>query len=91
LPGDGSIADIHDREHYGDALQDAADRVAGGQLPVSLRKISDQHHAKLMSLITTMRAVGVNEDLVRHSVHEIIASYEKELVSATIRLSKECT
>lgn len=64
-------------------------RVAGGSLPPHLEVLTERHIYRLETLLETMRNAGIEEDLVRHCVREIIGSYEASLVDALVRLSKE--
>ena len=64
-------------------------RVAGGSLPPHLKVLTERHICRLETLLETMRNAGIDENLVRHCVREIIGSYEAGLVDVLVRLSKE--
>ena len=70
-------------------LTAVSERAAGGALPLQLKTLTDKHLAQLETLVEAMRMAGIQEDLVRHSVSEIVSSYERELVDALMRLSEE--
>ena len=70
-------------------LLDAEQRAAAGMLPPQLQHLSERHLQQLVKLVVAMRAAGIDEALVRHSVRQIIDSYEHELVEALMRLAKE--
>lgn len=82
------MKDADDCENYRTRLHDAARRIAGGRLPPLLQVITDRHIMRLELLVEQMRAVGIDENLIRHSVREIVASYENELLDATLQLSE---
>jgi hypothetical protein len=69
-------------------MAEAERRAAGGNLPRQLRDLSERHLVQLENLVETMRAAGVDEALVRHSVREVVESYEHELVMALMRVSE---
>lgn len=66
-----------------------AERAAGKALPPNLKALTERHIERVLTLVDTMRSAGVDESLVRHSVREVIDSYEKELVDALTRIAKE--
>ena len=77
------------REVYVAELSAASERVAGESLPPHLRALTERHLARLETLLEAMRGAGVDEDLMRHSVREIIDSYEAHLIEVLVHLSKE--
>lgn len=69
-------------------LDAATRRIVGDDVPQRLQSITDGHLTKLMALVDTMHAAGIDETLVRHSVHELIESYESELVDVMTSLAQ---
>lgn len=69
-------------------LDAATQRIVGDDVPQRLQSITDGHLTKLMALVDTMQAAGIDEALVRHSVHELIESYESELVDVMTSLAQ---
>lgn len=72
-------------------LDTATRRIVGDDVPLRLRAITDGHMTRLMALVETMQAAGIDEGLVRHSIHELVASYEAELVDVMTSVSQEPT
>ena len=70
-------------------LDDATRRAGGDTMPPQLRQITVAHAAKLQKLVETLRAAGVEDSLVRHSVRELIQSYEEELVEVVTSIARE--
>lgn len=56
-------------------------------LPPQIMAINQRHVDALYKLISTMRAAGIDEDMVRSSVRDVVSSYEQELVDALTRIS----
>lgn len=83
------MSDMDDCEGIAVQINEAAKRVLGKTMPSRLQTITGQHLTKLMALVETMRAAGVDEDLVRHSVHALVASYEEELLDVMTSLARE--
>lgn len=83
------MADIDENSAIKDQLDAATKRIAGKSVPSRLQTITDRHLTKLMTLVESMRAAGVEEDIVRHSVHELVRSYEAELVDVMTALARE--
>lgn len=82
-------SDADERAEIRTQLDAAAARVAGETVPSPLRAITDRHLTKLLMLVESMRDAGVDEAMVRHSVRELVASYEAELVNAMMLLAQE--
>ncbi len=80
---------LSERERYTADLFAASDRASGGSLPPHFLVLTERHLLRIEALLGTMRSAGVDEDLIRHSVREIIDSYEASLVEALVHLSKE--
>lgn len=76
-------------EEYRDILQDGAKRVSSGPLPQCLQAITDRHLIDLAELVEALRKVGIDEEMIEHSVRELVASYEDELVNATKKMFLE--
>lgn len=72
-------------EEFAPALARAAEH----DLPPQIEAINQRHLTALYRLVTTMRAAGIDDEVVRGSVREIVSSYESELVDALTRLGAE--
>lgn len=55
-------------------------------LPMPISKCLARHGRHVVDLIASMRVIGVPDEVVRHSVRAIVASYEDELVAALLAL-----
>ncbi|CAM3406643.1 hypothetical protein PANO111632_17895 [Paracoccus nototheniae] len=89
--GEGQGVTVTDKvEQSGLATQmDAATRrVVGPDMPSRLQSITDAHLSRLIALVQTMQAAGIDDSLVRHSIHELVASYEAELVDVMTALAQ---
>lgn len=64
-------------------------RLLGDHVPAQLQAITEDHFSKLIALVETMHSAGIAESLVRHSIRELVASYEAELVSVMTCISQE--
>lgn len=78
------MTDLSEREQYTAELLAASDRATGGLLPAHLTFLTERHILRLEALLEAMRSAGVDEDLLRHSVREVIVSYEASLVEAVL-------
>jgi phosphoserine phosphatase len=52
------------------------------ELPPELAASVKRHHQHLAALVTSLRAAGVDEDVVTASVTELVESYGRELTAA---------
>ena len=57
-------------------------------IPEQVMAASKAHTVKLATLVVSLRAAGVDEQMVRHSISEVLKSYEEELLNALLALSK---
>ncbi|MDB5714472.1 MAG: hypothetical protein JWO15_1869 [Sphingomonadales bacterium] len=51
-------------------------------LPVELVACAARHQQHLSNLITSFRAVGLDEETIAGHVHQLVLSYETELLAA---------
>lgn len=70
-------------------MKAAAERALGKSIPPTLKTLTERHLEKVLNLVETMRAAGVDDSIVRHSIHEIIESYEQELVKVVAQMAED--
>lgn len=52
------------------------------ELPAELQASLERHRRHLAALVASLRAAGVNDELIEHSVRQLIESYTAELTAA---------
>ena len=57
-------------------------------IPPELKESVTRHHQHLAALVVSLRSAGLDEALIEASVHQLIASYETELMTAIKALMK---
>lgn len=60
-------------------------------VPQELRDVTMRHRRHLSELIERLLIAGMNEDLIQHSVEQLIVSYRAELLDAVKRLGVFCS
>ncbi|MDG3041779.1 hypothetical protein [Roseicyclus marinus] len=79
-------------ENFDEYVQEAvikSMRNAGiSDIPEQVMEASKAHAVKLATLVANLRAAGVDEQMVRHSISEVLKSYEEELLDALLALPK---
>lgn len=70
-------------------MKAAAERALGKSIPLTLKTLTERHLEKVLTLVETMRAAGVDDTIVRHSIREIIESYEQELVNVVAQMAED--
>lgn len=58
------------------------------EIPEQVMEASKLHAVKLGTLIKNLRAAGVDEQMVRQSISQLLKSYEAELLEALLALPK---
>jgi hypothetical protein len=68
----------------------SAARTAGLiELPTELAACAARHQKHLGDLIISFRSLGMDEDTIGRHVHQLVSSYEAELLSAIQEVMKE--
>ncbi len=58
------------------------------EVPQQFAEATKQHILKLSNLIKSLRAAGVDEQMVRQSISQLLQSYEAELLELLLALPK---
>ena len=58
------------------------------ELPLGLAACAARHQQHLCNVIASFRAVGLNEETIENHVHQLVASYETELLAAVREMLK---
>ena len=58
-------------------------------IPVELEESVARHQRHLAALVVSLRSAGLGEALIEASVHQLLSSYETELMTAIKALMKE--
>ncbi|MBQ2263601.1 MAG: hypothetical protein II336_19840 [Loktanella sp.] len=83
------MTEIVETETLEKTMKAVAERALGEAVPPTLQTLTERHLEKVLNLVETMRAAGVDESIVRHSIREIIESYEQELVKVVAQMAED--
>lgn len=83
------MTDILQTEALESTMKAVAERTLGKQIPPTLKTLTERHLEKVLNLVEAMRVAGVDESIVRHSIREIIESYEQELVKVVEQMAED--
>lgn len=83
-------ADIEGGEkEFDDILQTAMTRSGVMTVPDKVQQVTRKHLTKLAELIRVLKAAGVDDEMVRLSTKQLLASYEEELIKVLVDLASE--
>ncbi len=83
------MTDILQTETLESTMKAVAEHTLGKQIPPTLKTLTERHLEKVLNLVEAMRVAGVDESIVRHSIREIIESYEQELVKVVEQMAED--
>lgn len=67
-----------------------ADGFYGFQIPEQLREVAGRHQEHVAELVSKLRSVGMDDNLIERSVDQLIASYRAQLLEAIKGLGEYC-